>query len=118
MSIKVTCPKCHGKKTMNDPQYIGKFVGYYDQQGNRVPQVACITCNGVGHVINRKSPYTVDDESSKKAIEIDRRKRRKSLPTLEEMTTDDLRTVLQHALAEENYERCAAIRDELKRRGH
>ena len=118
MSIKVTCPKCHGKKTMNDPQYIGKFVGYYDQQGNRVPQVACITCNVVGHVINRKSPYTVDDESIKKAIEIDRRKRRKSLPTLEEMTTDDLRTVLQHALAEENYERCAAIRDELKRRGH
>ena len=121
MSIKIPCPACHGKKTMNDPSCIGKFVGYCDLHGNRIPQVTCITCEGVGHVIKRETPYTVDDEAIKESIRRARKARQKlkmpSPPPLSGMTLQELIGLLEKALHAEDYEQCALIRDEMRKRG-
>ncbi len=124
MSIKIPCPTCHGKKTMNDPSCIGKFVGYCDPHGNTIPQVTCITCEGVGHVIKRETPYTVDDKAIKESIRQARKARQKpkapsppSPPPLSGMTLQGLIDLLEKALHAEDYEQCALIRDEMRKRG-
>jgi len=44
------------------------------------------------------------------------RRKRKAGPKLDEMSNDDLQKMLEEVLAEEDYERAAKIRDEMKRR--
>lgn len=115
MSLKIACPKCRGKKTMNDPKYIGMMLGYCDRDGNSCPQVTCITCGGAGHVLDKSSPYIIDEEAVKKAREI-----KPEMPRLPfEPTIAELEAELQQAIAAQDYERCAKLRDKLARmKGH
>lgn len=49
-TVKVPCPTCKRKGTVNDHKYFGKAISYYDRNGNRCPQEKCRTCNGEGWV--------------------------------------------------------------------
>lgn len=115
MSLKITCPKCHGKKTMNDPKFIGKVVFYSGPNGERMPQIECITCHGVGHVIDNSLPYSVDEEA-KKLVKKNLRKEINERLFRTEPTIEELEARLQNALTAQDYERCAQLRDEIMRR--
>ena len=124
MSLKIVCPKCHGKKTMNDPEYIGKMIGYCDKDGNTCPQVTCVTCAGVGHLLDNSSPYTLDNETIKAMIKKERAARKKAQQALKPKSTPlskrsvpELMKDLEKALAVEDYEQCAKIRDLLRKKG-
>lgn len=40
------CPTCKGKKRIidPDPKYIGKWLFYFNQRGERVPHIDCPNC--------------------------------------------------------------------------
>ena len=48
--MKILCPTCHGKGTIDDPKCYGKVMCYLDEDGNAFPQVPCQTCGGSGWV--------------------------------------------------------------------
>ena len=47
--MRVLCPTCHGKRTINDPT-LHEPMAYLDKDGNSWPQVPCQTCGGSGWV--------------------------------------------------------------------
>lgn len=46
--MKVLCPACNGKGTIDDPKTYGQCMGYCGANGERAPQVMCPCCNGCG----------------------------------------------------------------------
>ncbi len=116
MAIEIQCPNCHGKKTMNDPSYAGKIIFYSGPNGEQCPQVTCVTCKGVGHVLDESSPYKVDEKALKKSASIPQKIRKligipKKEPTLEELQAD-----LATAVKNQDFERAAKLRYEIIRR--
>lgn len=111
------CPTCKGRKTINDPKYLGKMMGYIDRDGNRCPQIECISCGGVGHVLQDGNHYVRDNDAvnARDAAQIGKEQvpsyREKKEPTLAELEQQ-----LRDALKEEDYDRCAKLRDEIARR--
>ncbi len=130
MPLKIQCPTCRGKKTMNDPKYSGQVMFYSGINGERCPQVDCITCGGVGHVLDNSAPFSVDEDAKNSLTEdpksigiknllehfrnfVDNGLQRKPAPV---PSLDELHQQLKAALAAEDYEKAAIVRDEIKRR--
>ena len=47
--MKILCPTCGGRKTINDPTIMGS-MSYSGPNGENWPQVPCQTCGGSGWV--------------------------------------------------------------------
>ena len=47
--MKLLCPTCHGKGTINDPKCSGT-MNYSGPNGESWPQVICLSCDGEGWV--------------------------------------------------------------------
>jgi len=101
---------------MNDPSYAGKIIFYSGPNGERCPQVTCITCKGVGHVLDESSPYKVDEKALKKISSIPRKLRKLIGIPKKEPTFEDLKADLATAVKNQDFERAAILRDEIIRR--
>ena len=102
---------------MNDPKYLGKMMGYCDRDGNRCPQIECISCGGVGHVLQDGMHY-VRDNAAVNARDA-QRKEREQVPSYREKkepTLAELEQQLRDALDAEDYVRCAKLRDDIARK--
>lgn len=116
MAIEIQCPKCHGRKTVDDPSYAGKIIFYSGPNGEQCPQVTCITCKGVGHVLDDSSPYRVDEKALRKISSIPRKIRKFIGIPKKEPTLEDLQADLAMAVKNQDYERAAILRDEIIQR--
>lgn len=47
--MRVLCPTCGGKGTINDPKITGT-ISYCGPNGENCPQVICQSCGGTGWV--------------------------------------------------------------------
>ena len=56
--MRVLCPTCRGKGTINDPKATGPIM-YCDKDGNACPQVICQTCGGGGWTGERTEPTQI-----------------------------------------------------------
>jgi len=48
--MKVLCPTCNGKGTINNPKCNDMAMNYCGPNGETAPQVICQTCNGSGWI--------------------------------------------------------------------
>ena len=48
--LRVLCPTCSGKGSINDPKCMNLTMGYSGSNGEIIPQVICQSCYGTGWV--------------------------------------------------------------------
>ncbi len=58
--MKILCPTCDGKGTIDDPKCIGRVMSYSGPNGETCPQVTCQSCYGEGWVEQASGLTPVD----------------------------------------------------------